>query len=147
MSFEFEIDPKEAASAEFMTNVHRVLLREMTKAAKKSKVSRSDVARILSVDRSAITRALNGKSNLTIRSISDLLWAIGAVPEFDACQPQDEVGCNVPAESRPSLSKIAVVKLSRTTTQTVSWSGTEKKETSTTTSRGSKKLLTYNYAH
>lgn len=147
MSFEFEIDPKEAASAEFMTNVHRILLREMTKAAKQNKVSRTDIARILNVDKSAITRAMNGKSNLTIRSISDLLWAIGAVPEFDAHQPQDEVGCNAPAESRPSLTTVAVVKLARTTTQSVSWSGTAKKENSTRKAQGSNTLLTYNYAH
>lgn len=147
MSFEFEIDPKEAASAEFMTRVHRILLREMMKAAKVHRISRADVARILEVDKSVVSRALNGKSNLTIRTISDLLWAIGSEPEFDACPIADEIGCNVPTERKITTTETTFTKVSKTTTKTVSWAGSVKKELSKSKPRGSNKLQSYSYAH
>ncbi|UWQ14589.1 helix-turn-helix transcriptional regulator [Aliiroseovarius sp. M344] len=94
MSFEFSISPKDKASAEFMTRVHGVLAREVVNAAKSKKISRSDIARLLEVDRSVVTRALDGKANLTLRTISELCWALGVVPEFDACEKEYKHGCN-----------------------------------------------------
>lgn len=99
MSFEFDISEKDIASAEFMSRVHRVLKREMIKAAKERKISRSELARLLEVDRSVISRALNGKSNLTIRTISDICWGLGLEPSFDACLPSSEHGCNHVADA------------------------------------------------
>lgn len=94
MSFEFSLDPKDKASAEFMTRVHGVLAREFKRAAKEKKLSRADIARLLGVDRSVITRALNGKSNITIRTLSDLCWAMGVEPDFGCREELLAFGCN-----------------------------------------------------
>lgn len=94
MSFEFSISDRDKASAEFMSKVHRVLMRELRIAAKKRKLTKSDIARLLEVERSTITRALDGKSNLTIRTVSDLCWAVGVEPAFDACEAASAEGCN-----------------------------------------------------
>ncbi len=97
MSFEFELSERERASAKFMSFVHRVLRREVVNAAKVQGITRAEVARRLETDRSSITRALNGTSNLTIRTISDLCWALEIEPDFDARSQEIIVGANCKA--------------------------------------------------
>lgn len=145
MSFEFDIDPKEAASAEFMTRVHRVLLREMTKAAREKRISRADVARILNLDKSVVTRALNGTSNLTIRTVSDLCWAIGVTPELEVRDAQLDAGCNVPMQSVQACIVGSGEKNNVSKGQT--WAAVAKREQTSHAVQGGGHVVKVKYAH
>lgn len=141
MSFEFHIDPKDAASAEFMTKVHRVLIREMIKAAKQKRISQSDVARLLDVDKAVVSRALNGKSNLTIRTISDLCWAIGVKPKFEACEDTPPEGSNGREHHHSAPPKAPVTSDSRLGISQLNW-GVEKPGVRSGGTSNAKKSLT-----
>lgn len=146
MSFEFDIDPKDAASAEFMTRVHRVLIREMMAAARQKKLSRADIARLLDVDKAVVSRALNGKSNLTIRTISELCWAIGVKPRFEACEESLPVGCN----DAGSDYSVAIMSSSPTEVQKgisrLNWSDHDSHRRPNVTSASNKHLTKFEYA-
>ena len=145
-SFEFDIEPREVASAEFMSLVHRVLLREMIKVAKVKKLSRADVARILDVDKSVVSRALNGKSNLTIRTISDICWAIGITPDFDACEVVDEHGCNHQVPRDATIADTALIKSSSSSSPHLNWVIEGEKPQGRSMSGGKENVSKFSYA-
>lgn len=145
MSFEFDIDPKEAASAEFMTRVHRILLREMTKAAREKRISRADVARILNLDKSVVTRALNGTSNLTIRTVSDLCWAIGVTPELEVRDAQLDAGCNVPMQSVQA--RVVGSGEKNNVSKGKTWAAVAEREQTSHAVQGGGHVVKVNYAH
>ncbi|MEO5337954.1 MAG: helix-turn-helix transcriptional regulator [Magnetospirillum sp. WYHS-4] len=43
---------------------------------------KAELARLLDVDKAVLSRRLNGTSNMTIKTIADLAWAIGREIEF-----------------------------------------------------------------
>lgn len=58
----------------------------------------SDAADKLGWHRSALSRILNGtKSNVTLRSISDILWAFDFEPKDFGADPLEEINSNAPA--------------------------------------------------
>lgn len=146
MSFEFEIDPKDAASAEFMLHIHKVLQREMLHAAKEEKLTKSRIAELLGVDKSNVTRALNGKSNLTIRTISELCWALGVVPEFEIRKGNADAGCNAVVVKPFERCVLASKGKSNGHTTTVSWKSASSKPDAMNSSRSRKNFTKVQYA-
>lgn len=138
MSFEFSLNERDKASAKFMTKVHRALMREMIRTAKEKKMTRSDIARLLEIDRSAVSRALNGKSNLTIRTVSDLCWAMGVEPHFDAREAFTREGCNH-SDRRKERGFVSSVK------PNLSGEGLERSRSSTSSSETQTKFVMDNY--
>lgn len=45
-------------------------------------LTKSDIARLLGVHRSAVSRMLNGSAPLELRTIGQLAWALGRDPQF-----------------------------------------------------------------
>jgi plasmid maintenance system antidote protein VapI len=81
MNFVFNIGEKKRITGRYIGSVRRQLTRAVLKAEERG-ISRSDIARKIGCHRSRITRMLTGSSNLTLRSISELSWAIGKKPLF-----------------------------------------------------------------
>ena len=79
-AFEFEIDPKDAASAVYMGRNHRALLAAAIRAKKKYGITQQQIAEKIGVHKSVISRALSGRNNLTERTFAEICWAIGVEP-------------------------------------------------------------------
>lgn len=71
--FVFEIDEKDAEVAILVGKIQDELRRAYVSSGKK----KNDLAQKLEVDRSVITRRLKPSANLTVRSLAELIWAIG----------------------------------------------------------------------
>jgi hypothetical protein len=61
------------AFARLIGDIHQELARAMTA---RPSVTKAELARRLDVNRAVITRRLNGTSNMTLESLSDLAWAL-----------------------------------------------------------------------
>ena len=81
MSFLFEIDDRSAEAAEFISHVRHELLKALAQEKDKykkagSKLTQQLLADKLDTHRSVINRILAGEANLTLRTVSDLAWAL-----------------------------------------------------------------------
>ncbi|MFZ3008048.1 MAG: helix-turn-helix transcriptional regulator [Phenylobacterium sp.] len=52
-------------------------------------LNQAELAKKLEVSRSVISRRLNGSDNMTLKSIADLVWALGGCVEVDIFDPAD----------------------------------------------------------
>ena len=89
-SFSLKVDPREAQYARLAFAVLRTLRQSVSKRTKED-LSQSKIAKRIDMDGSSLSRILNGRvSNLTLRTISDVLWATEFEPiEFDADARED----------------------------------------------------------
>lgn len=67
-----QIDAKSKSAGRFVRRVQK----ELQAALSRSGLRQQHVAERLGIDRSIINRRLTGQANLTLRSISDLAWAM-----------------------------------------------------------------------
>lgn len=77
-SFEFDILPKRKAFVRLLGDIHESLYRMV----EDSGLSRSEISDRVECHRSSITRRLNGTANLTLESMSDIIWACDSYGEF-----------------------------------------------------------------
>ncbi|RTL63703.1 MAG: hypothetical protein EKK41_22930 [Hyphomicrobiales bacterium] len=83
-SYQFSVDEKEMAGAEFMAMVHQELQKAFLYEKKHNNISQQLVATKLGVNRSVVNRQIGGLENITSRSVGELLWALGWRPKFEA---------------------------------------------------------------
>lgn len=83
MSFVFDIGGKKRAVARYIGLVRRRLIEAVIEAEREEGITRADIARKIDCHRSRITRQLRGSSDLTLRSISEIAWALGKRPIFE----------------------------------------------------------------
>lgn len=76
MSFRMQIDPRSRKAARFISSVQKQIQAAYLRASKRG-LNQQAIAQSLGVDRSTVNKRLLGTSNLTLRSISDLAWAMG----------------------------------------------------------------------
>ncbi|MGH6761364.1 MAG: helix-turn-helix domain-containing protein [Phyllobacterium sp.] len=79
MSYKLRIPPKDRASGRFIALVRKALI---SAAMDEKGVSQQSIANKLGVNRSVVNRLLRGESNLTLRSIGELAWALEYKPSF-----------------------------------------------------------------
>jgi transcriptional regulator with XRE-family HTH domain len=77
MFFEFDLNEKDRASGRFIGAVRKSLLAAAVSEKKNSKVTQQTIAKKLGVNRSVINRMLKGETNLTLRSLAEIAWALG----------------------------------------------------------------------
>lgn len=82
MSFELKIDPKKRAAARFIGKVRKALISAAIDEKQKSGITQQVIAEAIGVNKSVVSRMLKGESNLTLRSVGELAWALGWDPEF-----------------------------------------------------------------
>lgn len=76
-SFKRHIDPRGKAFVRFLSDIHAALETALLDSEDGTK---KRIANRLEVDKSVVTRLLSGSSNMTLRSLSDLAWALDCTP-------------------------------------------------------------------
>jgi hypothetical protein len=72
------IDPRRKRFVDLVGLVHL----EIDNAITEENVSRAELARVLESHKSVLTRRLRGTSNMTLKAIADLAWALGRDIQF-----------------------------------------------------------------
>ena len=70
------------SAARFVGDVREELLLAFLEELSQRGLKKSDIARLLGVHRSAVTRMFNGSAPLELRTIGQLAWALGRNAEF-----------------------------------------------------------------
>jgi hypothetical protein len=119
---EFQSDPREAQFARLMSDV-LATLQEAVQHRYDTGVTRAALAQRIGCDRSSLSRVLNGHAaNLTLRTVSDILWAADFEPcEFSA-EPAERLSPNhacfvsnvavahAPVDTVPNTTRLTSVK-------------------------------------
>ncbi|ANL45821.1 helix-turn-helix domain-containing protein [Rhizobium phaseoli] len=87
MSFQFELDPREEASAALIADVAQNLRAAVNEFRASHGGSQSDIAAKLDTDRAVLSKCLSGFRNITLKTLSDIAWAIGAKVEVKVTMP------------------------------------------------------------
>jgi transcriptional regulator with XRE-family HTH domain len=72
----------DVSAARFVGDVREEILIAFLEELKERGLKKSDIARLLKVNRSAISRVLNGSAALELRTIGQLAWALGRDAQF-----------------------------------------------------------------
>ena len=72
MSYRMRLSKRSRNAGRFISRVHE----EIQRAFSSSGMKQNEVAEKLEINRSVVNRQLQGHSNLTLRSIADLAWAM-----------------------------------------------------------------------
>lgn len=83
-SYEYKIDEQSRVGSRFIGRVKDELQRALVAEKASRKITQQSIADKLGVNRSVVNRQFMGLENMTIRSIAELLWAIGWEPHFEA---------------------------------------------------------------
>lgn len=79
---EFEIDEKDLAAAKFIGDTRNGLVQAIIDASKDGRIKRhSDLARKLNMDKGSLSKVLNGKGNITLRTLGEIAWALDLEPQ------------------------------------------------------------------
>lgn len=107
-SFEFDISQKDLAGAQFISKVGRRLISAFVKRMRDEKITKKQLADLLEVDKSTVSRMLRGDANLTARTIGEISWALDIMPDLSLSFPDDDRSniriTIVPRTSRPTYS-------------------------------------------
>lgn len=83
---DFEIDEKDLAAAKFIGETRRGLAVALLEAKKDNPaICQAEIARRIGMDKGVLSKALNGQSNMTLRTISEIAWALGILPVVHYC--------------------------------------------------------------
>ena len=99
-SFHFDIGGRARNAGRFIGRVRGELLRALSERKNEGGLSQEALARKLDTERSLINRQLSGESNLTLRSLADLAWAMDLEISFELKKPATEAGQNQPAHNQ-----------------------------------------------
>jgi transcriptional regulator with XRE-family HTH domain len=82
MSSPNSLSPQNVSAARFIGDVREELLQAYLEELTEHGLTKSDIARALGVNRSVVSRILNGSAPLELRTLAQLAWALGRTPEF-----------------------------------------------------------------
>lgn len=80
--FNLNISAKDRATGRFMGRVNRALVKAVITAKRERNLTQSQIAEQMEVDKSTITRIINGQGNLTLRTIGEISWVLGLRPDI-----------------------------------------------------------------
>jgi transcriptional regulator with XRE-family HTH domain len=100
-SFHFDIGERARHAGRFIGRVRGELLRALSERKSERGLSQEALARKLDTERSLINRQLAGESNLTLRSLADLAWAMDLEISFELKKPAVNDGQNQLIQNQP----------------------------------------------
>ena len=97
--FSLNMNPKERATGRFKSRVNRTLVRAVIEAKREKNLTQSQIADQMGVDKSTFSRIINGRGNLTLKTIGDVSWVLGLRPDitFSKIQHDSADRANRPA--------------------------------------------------
>ncbi len=95
--FHFDIGERARHAGRFIGRVRRELLRALSERKREAGFTQQGLARKLDTERALINRQLSGETNLTLRSLADLAWAMDMEISFELKKPAARAGQNQPA--------------------------------------------------
>lgn len=90
MFFRLKISEKDRAAGRFMGRVNRALVKAVIEAKRERNLTQSQIAEQMEADKSTISRIINGRGNLTLRTIGDISWVLGLEPNITFSKIQQE---------------------------------------------------------
>jgi len=97
-SFRPKVSARRRAFARLVGDIHQELGRVLDATPG---VPKAEIARRLGVDRSLVTRRLNGTSNMTLESLSDLAWAMDQTVEVRLTDRAGAATGNTDVQTQP----------------------------------------------
>ena len=94
--FHFDIGERARHAGRFIGRVRGELLRALSERKSEIGFSQQGLAQKLDTERALINRQLSGESNLTLRALADLAWAMDLEISFELKKPTTEAGQNQP---------------------------------------------------
>jgi plasmid maintenance system antidote protein VapI len=95
-SFHFDIGSRARHAGRFIGRVRGELLRALTLRKSEGELPQQVLAEKLGIQRSLINQQLAGETNLTLRSLADLAWAMDMEITFELKKPMAKAGQNQP---------------------------------------------------
>lgn len=83
MSFRLKIDRREAASTTLISRTARELRKALNVRKAHDGMTQADVAEVLATDKATLTKCLSGFRNITLKTLSDIAWALGGEVEIN----------------------------------------------------------------
>ncbi len=99
--YRFDIDARSRKAGRLIGRIRSELLKALTEE-KRAGLTQQELARRLEVGRSALNRQLSGESNLSLRSLADLAWALDREIDFELRRPVESAGQNIAPETSTS---------------------------------------------
>jgi transcriptional regulator with XRE-family HTH domain len=98
-SFHFDIGSRARHAGRFIGRVRGELLRALSQRKSESGLPQQTLAEKLGIQRSLINQQLAGETNLTLRSLADLAWAMDMEISFELKEPTAKAGQNQPTST------------------------------------------------
>lgn len=97
-SFSLNMSAKDRATGRFKSRVNRALVEAVIRAKREKGLTQSQIADRMGVDKSTLSQIVNGRGNLTLRTIGEISWAVGQRPDitFSKIQPASVVRATHP---------------------------------------------------
>jgi transcriptional regulator with XRE-family HTH domain len=99
-SFHFDIGSRARHAGRFIGRVRSELLRALSQRKGEGSLPQQVLAEKLGIERSLINRQLSGESNLTLRALADLAWAMDMEISFQLKEPVGKAGQNQPIQDQ-----------------------------------------------
>lgn len=89
-SFSPNMSAKDRATGRFKSRVNRALVTAVISAKREKGLTQSQIADRMGVDKPTLSQIVNGRGNLTLKTISEICWALGLRPEITFSKIQHE---------------------------------------------------------
>ena len=89
MSYKMKISTRDRSAGRFKSRVHRALMKAVIAAKNEKGITQSQIAEMMEVDKSVVSRILNGHGNLTLKTIGEISWVLGLRPEISFAKLDD----------------------------------------------------------
>lgn len=99
-SFHFDIGSRARHAGRFIGRVRGELLRALSQRKSESPLPQQALAEKLGIERSQINRQLAGETDLSLRALADLAWAMGMEISFELKEPAAKAGQNHPIQNQ-----------------------------------------------
>jgi transcriptional regulator with XRE-family HTH domain len=104
MRFRFDIGGRGRAASRLIGDVRSDLIRTILREKLATGLTQQKLAKKLGLSRSKLNRSLMGKEELTLRSVSDLAWALDKEVVFELREPSASPGQNHPVQTSTLVS-------------------------------------------
>lgn len=88
-AFSFDISERDLHGGAFIGKASRSLIAAFVQKMRDDRLTKQKIAELLQVDRSTISAMFRGNSNLSLRTIGELAWALDLDPDL-VLRPYDK---------------------------------------------------------